>query len=322
MILRDELYQAWRARHVLLIGQADRMTGFMHALLGELGAKCRSLSPASDTEALDRAMTHARISAVIVPRLDALAPGRSIPAQLDALLRLLGEAREAGVPLVILLSDAAVYRTHLSPWRIQEDDPTGGETRGGLIASLLQMAADGASRGLLGDAVSTIIARHPPCLGCGHPAVQPYTAWCRALDEGQLIDVPCPARSGVFVHPLDVCCGALLLGARYLLGDRQITGAFNLGAGAENTAANRTAALRFIRENGGTRPIRETEPPAAAALPLPDGAKARLLCGAQCMIPGPEALGLLLALERAARRGAKEEQRHMEEAARAYIQRL
>ena len=294
----------------------------MQALLEELGAKCARVSPESDAEILNRAMTSSRISAVIVPKLDALAPGREIPAQLDALLRLLAETRETGIPLVILCSDAAVYRTSQNPWNLQEDAPIGGETAHGLAHSLLQLAADGVSRGLLGDAVSTIIVRHPPCLGCGHPQVAQYGAWCSALLNNE---VPCICHAGtpgIFVHPLDICCGALLLGARYLLGDRRITGAVNLGASPANIAANRTAALRFLSANGGARPIRELHPPSFGALPVPDGAKARLLCGAHCLIPADEALCMLLELERAAAQGYAAEQEHMHQAVKAYTEKF
>lgn len=298
------------------------MTGFMQAMLHELGAKCARISSGADAETLSRAMTGARICALIVPRLDAIAPGKGIPERLDALLRLLGEAREAGIPLVILCSDAAVYRAHRQGWNVEEDAPLGGETAQGLSDSLLQLTADGASRGLLGDAVRTLIVRHLPCLGCGHIQTAQYGAWCRALFEGEVLQVAHPGAPGVFIHPLDVCCGALLLGARALLGDTQLAGAFNLGADPGNIAANRSAALRFIRENGGTRPIRETNPPYHGAFPVLSGAKARFLCGARCLIPAGEALNALLALERAAGEGPAAEQRHIREAAEAYLSRI
>ena len=298
------------------------MTGFMQAMLHELGAKCARISPGADAETLSRAMTGARICALIVPRLDAIAPGAGVPERLGALLRLLGEAREAGIPLVILCSDAAVYRAHRQNWNVEEDAPLGGETAQGLCDSLLQLTADGVSRGLLGDAVRTVIVRHLPCLGCGHPAVAQYGAWCRALLGGEVLQVAHPGAPGVFIHPLDVCCGALLLGARALLGDTQLAGAFNLGADPENIAANRSAALRFIRENGGTRPIREIHPPHRGAFPVLSGAKARFLCGARCLIPAGEALDALLALERAADEGPAADQRHIREAAEAYLSRL
>ena len=57
-------------------------------------------------------------------------------------------------------------------------------------------------------------------------------------------------------------------------------------------------------------------------LPMLSGAKARFLCGARCLIPAGEALSSLLALERAAQAGPAAEQRHIREAAEAYLSRL
>lgn len=298
----QQLHAAWRARRVLLIGGPDRMTLFMQALLDELGAKHARLVPSVQPETLHSALTQGRISAVIVPCMRALCIGNAA-AQLASLASLLDEVREAGVPLVILMSDDSVYRADSRPWCAQENDPIGGETPQGLIQSLLDLYACGVSRGLCGDAVSAQCVRHLPCLGCGHPAAAQYSAWCRAARQDEPLQVQHPAMSGVFVHPLDACCGALLLGARFILGDTGCTGAFNLGAGSENLAPNRTAALRFTRRLGVTRPIRESEPPHAAILPLPDGTKARLLCGARCFVSGEEALMQLFALDQAAEEG-------------------
>ena len=301
------LHAAWRARRVLLVGGADRTCGFMQALLEALGARPARIPATADSETLCRAMQDGRVSVVIVPRAHALAPGEGLTAQLRTLLVLLGEAREAGIPLVMLLSDENVYRTDAHAWALSESCPIGGETADGLTQSLLQLLADGVSRGLLGDAVSTLIVRHMPCLGCGHPSVEQYSAWCRALMLSEVIDVHAPGAQGSFVHPVDVCLGALSLGARYLAGDRRITGAHNLGPGPQSLMANRSAALRFIRDHGGKRPIREREERTPTPLTLLDGAKARLLCGAQPFIPADEALSLLLRLEQAALRGYAQE---------------
>lgn len=314
----NQLHTAWRARRVLLVGRADRICLFMQAFLEELGAKTARIAPGTDAETLCRALSDGRISAIVVPDTRALALQEEPVAHLSALLLLLGEAREAGVPLTLLCSDAGVYRAGSAHAR--EDDPIGGETRDGLIQSLVQLCADGVSRGLLGDAVSVLCVRHMPLLGCGHPAVEPYAAWCRALDAGELIPVAHPGMQGVFLHPLELCCGAALLGARYLSGDTRCTGAFNLGAGAQSLMANRTAALRFIRDNGGMRPIREAEPPDDPPLSLLCGARARLLCGAQAVLPGGEALSLLLALERAARGG--QEAAEIDRQTKLYLTRL
>lgn len=307
MNLIRHLHAAWRARRVLIVGGADRSCGYMQAMLEALGARPARIPATADSETLCRAMQDGRVSVVIVPRAHALAPGEGITAQLRTLLVLLGEAREAGIPLVMLLSDESVYRMDAQPWSLSEGCPIGGETAEGLAQSLLQLLADGVSRGLLGDAVSTLIVRHMPSLGCGHPSVGQYSAWCRALMLGEVIDVHAPGALGSFVHPADVCLGALALGARYLSGDRRITGAYNLGPAPQSLMANRSAALRFIRDHGGKRPIREREAHAPSPLPLLDGAKARLLCGAQPGTPADEALSLLFRLEQAALGGYAQE---------------
>lgn len=298
----QRLHAAWRARRVLLLGGTDCLTLFMHTLLEELGARPARLSVPCEAQTLERALHEGRIACVIVTRLHALCEGTAA-RQLHALDALLTEIREAGVPLTILLSDEGVYRCSQRSWYAREEDLPGGETRGGLIQSLLQLYADGAGRGLLGDPVSVQCVRHLPCLGCGHPAVAPAEDWCRALDEDRPLDVTHPGAQGVFLHPLDVCCGALLLGARYLSGDRTCTGFFNLGAGPQNLMPNRTAALRMSTLCGGKRPLRETGSSCSAMLPLPDGTKARLLCGACTLIPGEEALRLFYAYERSAQAG-------------------
>jgi len=315
----QQLHAAWRARRVLLIGGADRMSLFMQALLDELGAKAARIAPPCADETLHLSLSQGRISAIIVPGMRHLASG-GVSEYLAALSTLLTEAREAGVPLVILLSDDGVYRASGGPWYAQESDPIGGETPQGLIESLLEIYADGVSRGLLGDPVRTLCVRHLPCLGCGHPAAAPYSAWCRAAVQNLPLPVPHPGAQGVFVHPLDACCGALLLGARFFLGDAACTGAFNLGVCPGNLILNRSAALRFASAHHLTHPLRESEPPGAIALPIPDGARARLLCGARCQIPGEEALEQLFALEQA--QGFDAQQQEMRAQTQAYLERL
>jgi len=316
-----QLHAAWRARRVLLIGSADRLTLHMQALLSELGARPAQLAPGSEPETLHRALTQGRVSAVVVPRMRLLTHGDAC-SRLAMLAVLLNEVREAGVPLVILMSDENVYRASGHPWHAQENDPTGGETPEGLIQSILDLYADGISRGLCGDPVSVQIVRHLPCLGCEHSIAVQYSAWCRAILSGNAIEVCHPAASGVFIHPLDICCGTLLLGARFLLGDTGCTGVFNLGASNENIAANRTAALHLTHRLGLVRPICEREPPRSAPLPFPDGTKARLLCGARCRISGEDALLRLFETEQAAQNGAESELREIEEQTRAYLKML
>lgn len=129
-------------------------------------------------------------------------PGRP---RLAATLTLIQEIREAGVPLLLALSDAAVYPS--SAGKMNETAAIGGRTREGLEASILQMAILGAARGLTGDAVRTMLIRHAPTLG------GQCTDWCEALLNGEPVKVANPTARGVFVHPLDVAGCALMLGA-------------------------------------------------------------------------------------------------------------
>lgn len=317
----QQLHTAWRARRVLLVGHTDRATLFMQALLDELGAKTARIAPTGDPQILNRALTQGRICALIIPSTRPLIRNRA-DQSLRTLSVLLDEAREAGVPLTILMSDENVYRACGQPWHAQETDPIGGETPAGLTQSLLDLYAQGVSRGLCGDPVSTLCIRHPPCLGCGHSCIEPYNAWCRAALLDQIIEVPNPGMQGIFLHPLDVCCGALLLGARFFLGDAGCTGAFNLGAGIENLVPNRTAALRFTRRLGITRPIRESEPAHAAVPPLHDSGKAKFLCGTRCIVSGEEALAQLFSLQKAAENGFESLQQEIAAQTQAYLARL
>lgn len=316
------LESAWRARHVLLIGRPGRPCAYMQALLDALGAKCARISPSAGAEAMCRAMQAARVSAVIVPEMRALAPRGHLIAQLSALQLLLGECREAGVPLVLFLSDAAVYRAAAHPWLVSEEEPVGGETEDGLNQTILQLFADGVSRGLTGDAVHTLCLRHPPLLGCGHPDTDVYTQWCAALDAGERLTVPHPGRQALFVSPLDIFSCALKLGARFFGGDTGCTGLFNIAAGTECAAANRTAALRFARIHGCRRPILETTPPESPSTPLLDGRKAQRLVGAYSHTPADEALTALLQLERAARCSPESELEEIARQAQSFLKRM
>jgi len=322
MLLINPLEAAWRARHVLLVGRPGRPCAYMQSLLEAIGAKCARISPGADAETMCRAMQSGRISAVIVPEMRALAPGGHLVAQLSALLLLLGECREAGVPLALLLSDAAVYRAASRPWLVSEEEPVGGETQDGLFQSILQLCADGVSRGLMGDAVSTICVRHPPLLGCGHPDTAAYSIWCAALDEGARLAVPHPGMQGLFISPPDVFTRALKLGARFLAGDNACTGVFNIAPSAESAAANRTAALRFCRAHGCRRPILESMPPASPAAPPLDGRKAQRLIGAGTPLSIDEALSALLRLERAARISPESELKEIAQQAQDYLKKL
>lgn len=318
----DRLYESWRARRVLIIGGTDQQTAFVQALLDTLGAKAARIPPCMQAETLCRALSAGRISAVIVPQAHTLSVGKDAVEHLRALDVLLTEVREAGVPLLILGSDVSVYRAQSRPWYAREEDLTGGQTRDGLIQSILQLYADGASRALLGDAISTLIVRYMPSLGGQSPSVVQYTRWCHALMHRELITVEHPSMQGIFLHPLEAACGMLTLGARFFAGEEPRSGTFNLGAGPQNLCANRSAALRFISRHGGTRPITECEPPLTFMPPLLDGSRARLLSGVRCLLTGDEALSMLFELEQAKAQGEENLQSVMNSQVQTYLERL
>ncbi len=297
------LQEGWRARRVLLLG-GGLLSDCAAALLLELGARVARVGAGADASTLCRAMHAGRVCAVLAPQAGALCrglPARDCLRPLDALLC---EAREAGVPLTLLGTDAPLSRPGDGVLPEREDDPPGGRTREGLILSLYELYADAASRALLGDAVGTLRVRHMPCLLCGAPGVAQYRRWCEALLEGEVVCVEHPGRLGAFVHPMDVACGMLLLGASFLRAPS--SGLYHLGLSPQCLCANRTAALALAARAGSERPLRETEPPDAPQAPLLDGARAKRLCGAICRMSAQDALADALALLRAEREGRVE----------------
>lgn len=322
MTLLTHLNGAWRARRVLLIGGTDLQTRFTDALLTELGAKTARLPPSAARDTLFRALSTSRVSAVIVPCAHALSSSCDPFAHLRALDTLLTEIREAGIPLTLLCSHEYVYRPQLRAWSAREEDATGGVTREGMIQALLQLYADGVSRGLSGDAVRVMILRHPPAVTCPAPQTAQYAAWCRSLLDGQIVTVRHPSAAGVFLHPLDVSLGTLCLGAHFFAGAGTSACAYNLGADACAVCANRSAALRLIRDAGGTRPIRESQPLRPPSPPLPDGTALRRLCGVRTILPASEALMHLLALERAARLGEPALSAQIAQQTQAYLENI
>lgn len=301
--MRNHLLTGWRSRHVLLVGGTDVLTLAMTAVLEAAGAKCARIPAGASSEMLCRAMTSGRIGAVIAARAHALAPGLDPAAHLSALRVLLTEAREAGVPLVMLCSDAPVYRAARPPAPLEETDAIGGQSEEGLVQSLLQLYALGVSQGLAGDPVRTLVLRHPPLLGTDAPCVLQYTRWCRALLSGELVPVEHPDAQGVFFHPLEAACDALTLGAltleRAREGENEGDGVYNLAPGPEGICPNRSAALRLIRQAGGGRPIREIDAGPACRAPRLSAARARLMAGLRPVYGADEALSLLLSLARA-----------------------
>ena len=93
----------WSLRRVLLAGSACPMRSAMEAQLRVIGARIQPAHPPLTEEALCRTLHEGRFSCIIAPDLSQLCPGDSRD-RLAALNILLGEAREAGVPLVMLLS--------------------------------------------------------------------------------------------------------------------------------------------------------------------------------------------------------------------------
>lgn len=318
----DKLSAAWRARRVLLIGRPDPQNLTMQALLHALGARPARIPPDVGAHTLCRALHSGRIGTVIIPSAHALAEPGDLFTQLRTLHMLLTETREAGVPLTLLCSDEDVYAAHGAPWQASESDALGGRTQGGLFQSILQLYADGFSRGLLGDPARVITVRHLPCLSCDHPHVRQYSAWCRQLLTAETITVEHPGAQGIFYHPLDAMCGALLLGARFLKSDTDVSGAYNLGLSAQNLCANRTAALHLMALEGASRALQETEPPCIPPVTLLDGSCARRLCGAAPVIPADDALSMLLETERAKAIGSAASEQLMQRQAEEYLSHL
>ena len=255
----EAMLEGWRGKRVLIVGDRGGLCVFLIAVLDEIGARPVCVSDRADAQTLCRALTAGRVSAAILP---GEMTGRSLPERLEATLVLTREMRE------------------------------------GMEASILQMALLGAARGLLGDAVRTMLVRHAPVLG------EEYTAWCDALLEGRTIRVRHPAARGVFVHPLDVVCCGLTLGARaFRCGEG---GVYNIGTDERSVCTRQSAARRLAMRHGGAGTAQEEtedgEPPAQ----LLDGSAARRLCGAACRLDVDQALDLLFEQRRAARAGQEE----------------
>lgn len=290
----EAMLEGWRGRRVLIVGDQNGLCAFLIAVLEEIGTRPTCISDRADAQTFCRALTAGRIGAVILP---GEMTGGGLPERLAATMMLTAEIREAGVPLLMALSDAPVYRG--GACRMSEAEPIGGRTREGLEASILQMALGGAARGLLGDPVRTLLIRHAPILG------GQYAAWCDALLAHQAIDVHHPTARGVFVHPLDVVCCALTLGAAALR--RGEGGVYNLGTDARHIDIHRNAARRFAARHHGMQTLHEIDGKDDVPALLLDGGAMRRLCGAGCRLDVDQALDLLLEQRRAAREGQEAE---------------
>ena len=102
----EAMLERWRGKRVLIVGKPDGLCAFLTAMLEEIGARLMRVGDRADAQALCRALTAGRIGAVILPEE---MTGRDLPERLAATLTLIQEIREAGVPLLLALSDAAVY---------------------------------------------------------------------------------------------------------------------------------------------------------------------------------------------------------------------
>lgn len=301
----EAMLEGWRGKRVLIVGKPDGLCAFLTAMLEEIGARLMRVGDRADAQALCRALTAGRIGAVILPEE---MTGRDLPERLAATLTLIQEIREAGVPLLLALSDAAVYPS--SAGKMNETAAIGGRTREGLEASVLQTAILGAARGLTGDAVRTMLIRHAPTLG------GQYTDWCEALLNGEPVKVENPTARGVFVHPLDVAGCALMLGAEAFR--RGEGGVYHIGTDARSICTNRSAAQRLSMRHHGTAQIQKEEADGEAASVLLDGSAARRLCGAVCRLDADQALDLLFEQRKAAREGREAEM--IRKMARTYLE--
>lgn len=96
---------AWSLRRVLLAGDGCAMLREMQSQLCSLGARPLCLSAPFDEESLCKFLHQGRFSCVIAPSLSDLCSG-ACADRIAALNMLLGETREAGVPLVMLLDSS------------------------------------------------------------------------------------------------------------------------------------------------------------------------------------------------------------------------
>ena len=140
--------RAWCLRRVLLAGEDGAMIRAMSEALDTLGARIIRLPMPVGSEALYRTLHEGHTAAVIVPELGSL-QADSPQSALDTLLL---EAREAGVPLVMLLAE-----------------------KNASVSPLLRHA-QGCAQGLWGDPISVQCIRHS--------ALMPDSVCLRALELG------------------------------------------------------------------------------------------------------------------------------------------
>ncbi len=226
------LAEVWRGRRVVMAGKDS----WIKIMLEELGVQVKLLTPDADVQTMCRIMQEERVHALILP---CTKENGSAGKRLSMLERHLAEAREAGVPLTMMYSDEPVYRFRKGAALGKE----GKGTREELIQAILQLYADGVTRGAEGDPVQVMIVRRMPCM-----KEKTVDAWCEAVLEGRAIHVLHPQEWNVFQHPLDAAAAVIALGARYLSGEMEKVGIFDIGT--NNVCTNRDAALVFAQRYG------------------------------------------------------------------------
>ncbi|MBE5799156.1 MAG: hypothetical protein E7321_04320 [Clostridiales bacterium] len=144
------LLPAWRGKRAVLAGGGDETSRAMHALLEKIGARPSCVPISGGSEAVCRALQSGRGTLLIVPCLNALA---SLPPgeRLAPLRMLLGEAREAGTPLVILMADVGdEHSQRLHPLIRYADDTARGRLGDAVSVQCIQYEALSAQRACIG----------------------------------------------------------------------------------------------------------------------------------------------------------------------------
>lgn len=113
----ERLSAGWRGRRVLLVGGENGLCDAMKAMLTEIGARATCVGTDADAQTLCRALGKGRTSAVLL--LEEPKKG-SLPERMAALLTVMTETREAGVPLFMLLSTSEVRPYRQRHWACRE----------------------------------------------------------------------------------------------------------------------------------------------------------------------------------------------------------
>ena len=260
--MRAVLEETFCGLRALVIGGDDQPALWMRALLDALGARTARepgsalLDPVDVCAALARERPQAIIWASRPPRDKRL----DMAEWVRCAQTLVNEAREAGVRLIVRCSDVWVYSAAPPAFPPDQEDATGGLSVDGLCESLVQQVMLAASRGLLGDPVCAVCARHLPLLYGA--AGGPLDEWARTLRAGEPLHVGGGGCAAVFMHPLDAYAGALTAAAMVLRHGDAYAGAWNFSAPAQCVLSRRGAARALHQALGSTSDVTED------ALPL------------------------------------------------------